>query len=172
MSRLVPLRFPASFVVARGLPTGAELGYGFREGWLDRRNVVEVALAKYKAGVVLVPAEEELALLLSDELDRVEDLAASLEFSDEPDERRARFWLFLALAWLLEHRSEYDNPLRVIEMLWTDFGYPDEIRNLIGFVPAEPGELIGTEAIECRWRATMSNGCGPNTRGGIQPRNS
>ena len=42
--------------------------------------------------------------------------------------------------------------LRVIEMLWTDFGYPDEIRNLIGFVPAEPGELIGTEAIECRWR--------------------
>jgi len=35
------------------------------------------------------------------------------------------------LAWLLEHRSEYDNRSGV-EMLWTDVGYPDEIRNLIG----------------------------------------
>lgn len=152
MTRLVDLQLPAGFVVERALPTGAELAYGFREGWLSREDVVEVALAKYKAEVPLLPAEEELALLLSDDLDQVEELVAALEFSDEPAELRARLWLFLALAWLLDHRSEYDDPLGVIEQLYADFDYPEEIRSLVRFMPPGPGDLPGVEGIAGRWR--------------------
>jgi|SRR5579884_2447443 len=153
MTRLVELELPALFVVERVLPTGAEVAYGFREGWLSRQGVVEVELAKYKAQRKLPPAEEELALLLSDDLDRVDELIAELEVSDEPAERRARLWLYLAMAWLLDHQSHYKDPLEVIEMLFADFDYPDEIRNLVRFMPPGPGDRAGVEGIQERWRA-------------------
>lgn len=74
MSRLLRLELPASFVISHALSTAAELAWGFCEGWLSRRGLVEVALAKFEAGVVLSDAEEQLALLLEDELDQVDDL--------------------------------------------------------------------------------------------------
>lgn len=155
MSRLVSLQFPASFVTSHGFPSSAEIGYGISEGWLSRQDAVEVALAKYKAGVTLSPAEEELALLLSSEIQRVDDLLSELESSGEPVERRARYWLYVALSWVFEHRSEYSDPLQVIEMLWADFGHPDEVHTLIRFMPQEASENPGIEAIERRWQAYL-----------------
>lgn len=152
MSRLVPLQLPSPFVVSYAIPTGAELAWGFREGWITRRGLVEVALAKYEAHILLSDAEERLALSLDDELDQVDDLVDTLQLSDEPVERRARLWLFLALAWLLEHRADYEDPLRVIEMLYADFEYPDEIKGLVRFMPPGPGQEFGVAAIESRWR--------------------
>lgn len=152
MSRSVPMKLTANFVISHGLPTGAELGYGLLEDWLDRRDAIDVALAKYRTEAPLSPAEEELALLLSDETQRVDDLLEDLQDSDEPVECRARYWLYLALFWVWENRSEYADPLRVVEMLWADFGYPDEIRGLIGFIPPDESEVPGVEGIELRWR--------------------
>jgi hypothetical protein len=83
----------------------------------------------------------------------VDQLVAELEIVDEPSEQRARLWVFLALSWLLEHREDYSDPLQVIEMLYTDFDYPDEIQGLVRFMPNAPGEDPGIEAIKQRWRA-------------------
>ncbi len=152
MTRLVDIELPASFIVQRVLPTGAEVAYGFQEGWLSRNAVIAIELAKYEAGLSLSSAEEELALLLSDDVDRVDELVRNLEISDEPTERRARLWLYLALAWLLDHRSDYDDVLEVIEMLYADFDYPEEIRSLVRFMPPGPGDRPGVEGIEQRWR--------------------
>ncbi|WP_051343211.1 DUF2247 family protein [Pseudonocardia spinosispora] len=152
MSRLVHLQIESSFAITHGYPTGAEIGYGLSEGWLSRRDAIEIALAKYKNEAPLSPAEEELALLLSDEIQRVDDLVDELQDSDESVECRARYWLYLALFWIWENRSEYADPLRVIEMLWADFEYPDEIRGLIGFMPPGDSEIPGVEGIELRWR--------------------
>jgi len=150
---LIRFNVPAAFVVARAMPTGAELAYGYREGWLTSGDVVAVALAKYQADLALTSAEEELALLLSADLDRVDELVADLEIVDEPAEQRARLWLFLALAWLLEHREDFSDPLEVIEMLYADFDYPDEIQGLVRFMPAAPGDDASLDAIVRRWRA-------------------
>lgn len=150
---LVRFNIPAAFVVARAMPTGAELAYGFREGWLTSVDVVAVALAKYEADLPLRSGEEELALLLSEDLDRVDELITDLEIVDEPSEQRARLWLFLALAWLLEHRQDFRDPLEVIEMLYADFDYPDEIQGLVRFMPTAPGEAAAVDALEQRWRA-------------------
>lgn len=149
---LIRFNIPAAFVLERAMPTGAELAYGFRDGWLSRADVVSIALAKYEASVPMSGPEEDLALLLSDDLDRVDGLVDDLEIVDEPSEARARFWLFLALAWILEHRAEFDDPLEVIEMLYTDFDYPEEISGLVRFMPAGPGLATGQRAIEERWR--------------------
>lgn len=149
---LIRFNIPASFVLTRAMPTGAELAYGFRDGWLTNVDVVIVALAKYETSVPMNSAEEELALLLSDDLDRVDELITDLEVVDVPLETRARFWLFLALAWVLEHRHDFDDPFEVIEMLYADFDYPKEITGLVRFMPAAPGQPIGLSAIEERWQ--------------------
>ena len=49
-----------------------------------------------------------MALLLSDEFDRADDLVVDLAILDESAEERARFWLFMLLGWVLENRAELD----------------------------------------------------------------
>lgn len=155
MNDSVRFELPASFVLTRVLPTGAELAYGYREGWLRRSDVVGITVAKLNRGAPLAAAEDEMALLLVDDLDRVDDLVGDLEFADQPTEDRARLWLFLALAWLWEHRDNFDDPLEVIELLYADFGYPDEICDLVRYMPAAPGGPTGRGAIEERWRSYL-----------------
>lgn len=151
------LRFdlPASFVLARALPTPAELAYGYQDGWLRRADVVEIAVEKTRRGVSLTPPEEELVLLLADDLDRVDELTADLEIADQPTEDRARLWLFLSLAWLWERREEFTDPLETIEVLYAEFDYPEEISGLVRYMPPPPGEPTGVDAIEQRWRAYL-----------------
>lgn len=149
---LVHFTFPAEFILRWALPTGPELAYGFRHGFITRGDVVVIALQKYKAGLPLSWPEEELMLLLADDYDKADDLIRQLEISDESSEQRARLWLLLSLAWLREHREAFADPLEVIEMLYADFEYPDEIRNLVRFMPPQAGEATGVNAIEDRWR--------------------
>ena len=149
--KLVQLQIPADFVVTRVLPTAAELAYGFRHGFLSPDDVIAVALAKYTAEIPLGPVEEQLALLLSDQRDKVDELVGALEPAD-PTERPDRVWLYLALAWLLEHADEFDDPLHVIELVYADFEYPEEIRSLVRFLPPEPGEAPGVDGLWKRWR--------------------
>jgi len=150
---LVKFEIPASFVLERMFPSAAELAWGFRRGWVSAEGVVAIALGKLIAGIYLPGPEEELALLLSDDLDRVAELVADLEFVDEPDERRARVWLFLALSWLLVRRHEFADPHEMIEMLYADFDSPAEIRDLVRYMQPEPGQPIGLSALDERWRA-------------------
>ena len=152
MNELVGLQVPAEFVVALVLPTAAEIGFGLREGWLSRQDAILIAVAKYNRGAQLTGPELELVLLLPQDADRVDDLIDQLEVSDEPTEQRARVWVFLTLAWVLEHRDSYDDPYEVVGMLFTDFDYPPEITRLVGFMPAPVGEPVGPSAIDKRWR--------------------
>lgn len=152
MSRLTDLKIPASFIGDWGLPTGPELGYGFRQGWITAQDVIRVALTKYEAGVRLTPDEEELALLMSDQLEQVGDIAERLEFSDQPVERRVRYWALLTFGWLLENRSNYTDPFRLIDMLYADFDYPEEVRPFVGYTPLNPGDTPGREGLLERWR--------------------
>lgn len=160
MNDAVRFELRASFVLARAVPTAAELAYGYRDGWLRPADVVEIAVAKLNLGAQLAAAEEELALLLADELEVVEELIVDLEVSDQPTEERARLWLFLALAWLWEHRAKFDDPLEVIELLYAEFDYPEEISGLVRYIPAPPGGPTGPGTIEERWRAFLDQMAG------------
>ncbi|HEX2294071.1 MAG TPA: DUF2247 family protein [Actinomycetota bacterium] len=123
------------------LLTGPEIGLGFDKGWLRAADAVEIALAKLKVGIPLADAEEQLALLLPQDTDLVAGLAAKLQVSDEPFEERQRVWLYLILDWLLRHQSKVDDPHDVIALLYDDFGFPEEIRGLVKFIPPSPDDL-------------------------------
>ena len=127
MSDLVRLSFPAAFIISAVHLTAAELVYGYRRGWLSEHDVVTITLSSYGKGVEQSGPEKDLALLLSDELDRVPQLVGEIAESLKPEADSSPVWLFLALTWVYEHRADYLDPLEVVEMLFTDFDYPDEM---------------------------------------------
>jgi hypothetical protein len=144
---------PAEYVTSRVRLTAPELAAGFEAGWLGPEDVVKIAETKHRNGESLAEAESQLALLLPDDLERVPELCEELiASSDEPAESRARVWMFLTLAWLLDHKVQFEDPLSVIEELFGDFEYPAEMTPLVGFLPARAGDPVGVEAIESRWR--------------------
>lgn len=147
----VRFTIPAEFVARQGLPTATELSHGYRYGWIRREDVVAIALTKYEAGLVSQDAEEALALLLTDEFDRVDDLTEELANGDQPETQRARYWLVLALAWLRVHPELVADPLATIELLYADFDYPAEIEGLVRYLPVSPGSRTGADAIDRRW---------------------
>ncbi len=88
---------------------------------------------------------------MSDDLARVGELIEDLEFVDEPAERRARLWLFLALAYVFDRREEFEDPLAVVEELYALFEYPDEIQGLVRYMSVPVGEPAGVDAVMQRW---------------------
>jgi hypothetical protein len=170
MNELVTFKLPASFILPRVFPTGAELAYGFRHGWVARADIVAIVKAKREAGVPMRELEEELLEVSSTDVDRFDEIMADLNVSDEPTERRARVWLFLVLAALLENQSLVEDPLGMIEMLYADFDYPDEIRGLVRFMPPPAGqEPVGIKGIEARWREYVERvGAEYRKRGNLQ----
>ena len=152
MSDLVKFRIPVPFVLARLLPTPAELGYGFEHGWIGENEAIGLALAMYEECEV-PPEIEEIALLLADEAWRVPELIDRAKGSAGDDGSRA--WLFVALAWVAENQDDFLDPYEAIEMLYADFGYPDAIAGLVRFIPPPPGEPVGMTALDARWRAYL-----------------
>jgi hypothetical protein len=152
---LVKFPIPGDFVVAWGLPTPCELAYGYKHGWIGASEAVQSALAGY--GVVPEPpaAYEELALLLSDNLDRVPDLIEEIARAGDPLEDCASIWLYLALAWVFGHRGEYRDAFLVVEQLYADFGYPSEIESFVRFLPVGGGLPTGEAALYGRWSAYL-----------------
>lgn len=144
---LVKFEIPAEFVAARVVLTPGELAYGYRHDWIDDAACVHLALA----GMYAVPeppgAYEELALLFSDSLDRVSHLVDEIPADDDD----GKIWLYLALARLVEIRSEYSDVLAIVEQLYADFGYPSEIEGLVRYMPVREEDGVGEDAIFARW---------------------
>jgi len=146
---LVRFNLPAGFVVCRVRLEPGELAYGYVNGWLDDASTVGIAEELVAAGATLAQVQD-LASLFKSELWRVQQIVDAIE--PEPGSEPDRVWIFLSLAWLYEHRRDYADPLQVIEMLYSDFGYPEEIEGLVRFLPPPPGAPTGVQAIEERWR--------------------
>jgi hypothetical protein len=148
---LVKFPMSAEFVLTHALPTPCELAYGYEHGWLGRSAAVQVALAGYGKFLEPPPAYEELALLLSDSFYRVPDLIREIVRANSSGEDCSRIWLYLALAWAYVHRVEYSDPLSIVEQLYADFDYPDEIEGFVRFLPVPQGLPTGEAALYRRW---------------------
>jgi hypothetical protein len=150
---LVKFHVPASFVMNHVALRARELAYGFKHGWLTAADAVQLVIASLEAGAPLSQCEEEIALLRPTELGQMPFLIDELERVSAKETDPAAVWLFLALAWIYGHRTSFYDPLGMIEMLYADFGYPDEIKRFVRFMPASPGLATGLDAIAENWRA-------------------
>ena len=48
-------------------------------------------------------------------------------------------WLFLLLKWAYENRSSIPYPLGVVDDLYAEFDYPENIESFVAFLPPKDG---------------------------------
>ena len=132
---------------------------GHHHGWVDDDGAVRLGEAQYALGMQQTLSVEDVALLLGDEYYNVERLmyAAVTELGAESVGREGeepwRLWFYLALSWMYDHRSNYEDPLLMIQMLSADFWEPGEIRNLVIWVSKNEGE---STRVEQNWHNYVS----------------
>lgn len=139
------------FVLDHVVPTPAELVCGYRLGWIAPQVAVRLALAGLEVIPDLPTSYEDLALLLSDQLDQVPQLMDALGRAADPTERDAQVWLFLVLCWVFKHRTEFSDPFSIVERLYDDFNFPEEIEGFVRFFPVAGDSPTGEAALFDRW---------------------
>jgi len=147
---LVRLRIPHHFIQGRVPMTWRDVLFGLEQELLDPGAPVDFALERLAREKAPVPELVELAGLDKREQSRsfVESLAR-LEQGEAPDAPR-RKWLYLVLAWILEHRDDYPDPLRTVEEVYADFGYPSEIASFVRYMPSNAPDLGSRDQNEAR----------------------
>jgi hypothetical protein len=125
-------------------------------GW---RNLTEFAKAGVD-GIVVDNALSQLANLTKEEASNAGDLARSLAAARVPipEVTIKKKWLYVLLRWLHERKQEFPDPLGLVEQIYTDFGYPEEIEGLVRWMPsAEPVQdrEEGLARIEQKWMSYL-----------------
>ncbi|MFC4589850.1 DUF2247 family protein [Sphaerisporangium corydalis] len=168
MSGLVSFVIPADFVSSRVALTREELVCGYRKGWLAPMGLTELA------GDVLpalsgLPAEEEMPYLLPSEVAHQVNAAVDAVELDCEDPRTNEVWSYLALAHLYERRNTVSGFFQVIEMIWSDHDYPEEMSGFIYYMPPPPGGEYGEPAMLRRLATYLSDQARRyRTRGGFR----
>jgi hypothetical protein len=58
---------------------------------------------------------------------------SSEQDSDAPEEK----FLFLLLNWVFEHKEQFSDPLEMVEAIYADFDYPEEISKFVRYMPVQ-----------------------------------
>ncbi|WP_280204436.1 DUF2247 family protein [Nocardia farcinica] len=142
-------RIPASFIVDWARLTPRELHYGYTNQWISSADVVELALGSIVPSGSKMGIVEEISLLLSDELDRIPELM------DQLIDRDDRVWTYLALAWVHENQEEFDDPFKTVDLIFADFGYPQDVGEFVTFMPPPPGGVPRYPGLRQRWKGYL-----------------
>lgn len=128
---------PTGFVLSHVSLTWREILWGYDHGWINWDGLTELATRQLVSKVNNHPAEIELAGLLAVESTRARVLAEQLASKEPPmtEEVIKGKWLYLILRWLFENRERAADPFALVEEIYSDFGYPDEIARFVRYMP-------------------------------------
>lgn len=67
--------------------------------------------------------------------------------------------MYILLSWIYEHRNDYANALRVVEIIYDDFGFPKIISDFVRYMPSDLPDLdseeLHLERIYNNWRSYL-----------------
>lgn len=106
----------------------------------------------------------DLAILSPNEADTVYEINKSLaeltkQVADEDKLEARDKVLYVLLKWIFEHQESYVDPLKVVEIIYDDFNYPEVIKNFVRYEPS-PQTILGKidsniERLYNNWRSYL-----------------
>lgn len=69
-------------------------------------------------------------------------------------------WLFIALKWSFENKSNIKDPLGVVELIYEDFDFPPEIESFVRYMPPSDGYKPEKHSFESNLERLFSNWAG------------
>ena len=148
---LVTLRILYGFIRTHvGALTWLELLFGVENDLIDPAAIPEFTddgiTNEAGSGVV----REVASLAPDDAWRRLKELAGvELAISEVREAARDK-WLYLALAWIFEHRQEYHDPLGMAERIFAEFDYPQRMSSFVRYMPSKEPDLGSAELNEAR----------------------
>lgn len=145
----VQISTPYSFIRQRTQLTWSDVRFGIEQGLLRCHDVAGVAADQMERG-----AQDDLVVELAgaapDEpvLERVQRLASAERIEDPLDARRK--WAYLALAWIFEHRAHYLDALDLVEKVYADLDYPEQVAPFVRYMSSDEPDLGSRERNEQR----------------------
>ncbi len=107
---------------------------GLQEEWLLPEDVMNHLESNAFADMGL----DSAGRAFSDLVDRLE-----LEKMTPHAKREALMtWLRILVAWIFENKEDFPDPFDVIEQIYADFGYPEEIRHLVRYNAPDDGDSV------------------------------
>jgi hypothetical protein len=110
--------------------TAEDLGYGFERGFLKPADVIALATHELRC--------------------RTDELLDDPKRVHDPRES-ARKWLYLELKAAYDERERLDDPLSVVEEIYSDFDYPPTAAPFVRYMPLRPGDDPGVGPLMERW---------------------
>ena len=159
-------KITSTFIRARSHLTWREVEFGLQNGWLTDEGAIDLAIECVTAGDDS-PDVVELASVLPHDKYKVPEIVRRLAERD-PECSKDK-WLFLLLAWLYEHRDTIEEPLAIVEELYADFDYPEEIATFVRYMPPQDPSRVGELYLLDAWRRYLET-AGRTYASNVMPR--
>lgn len=133
-----------------------ELFYGLEHGYVDEKGVSDFACKTLTSS----SAEEIFTLASLSSLDNrliFETLLAIAMNEKAGEESLVKPWIFLVLSFLFENKKSYKDPLNMVERLYVEFQYPEEIAPIVRYTPLEEGKIGSEKHLFENWENIISD---------------
>jgi len=64
--------------------------------------------------------------------------------SEVSEERTMKKWLYIVLSFIFENKEDFSDPLQEVEKVYADFGYPEEIKSFVKYMPPPEKQTISS----------------------------
>lgn len=144
------LSFPYEYASSVVTLNWYDVSMAIQNGFLSLDDAVEHAIVQLET--IQEPPEQVISLsLLALETvfphsihPYIDELAEWV--SEDEKQHTMRKLLYLVLNWVYNHRSEYDDPLGMVETIYDDFGFPERISSFVRYLPMSGPKLESKEA--------------------------
>jgi len=145
---IISIHVPFEFIKQHTMLSWREAWFGIEHCLLKSNDIIQLAndLLNEQVSAEII----ELAYRPKDQ--PVGDILGRLAKGDrfqDPLQIAAK-WVYLILAWVYENRDQFADPLGVVEAIYSDFGYPEEMASFVRYMPTEEEDLGTLELNEAR----------------------
>lgn len=156
---MLTMKIPYAFVAGLLDLSWRDIDYGLERQLISPKVAIELAADRLGRNASVTPEEIALAALPDDApVIGVVKRLASTEPPCSVDEMKSR-WLYIALRWLFENRTRVGDPLSLVDEMYADFEYPEEIASFVRYMPMVGPDLGSREKNEARlyeyWKAYL-----------------
>jgi hypothetical protein len=154
-------RFNEQVFLNTGFPYPGELAYGYRNEFIDIHLLSKVVDNLNRNEVPLVLEEQEMVMLLSDETERMQDLA--LQLSKYEHENSNQVWQFYFTVAIADTVADPVKKFELLDSVWADLGYPDSMISIIYPEDGHPAHIyltLGEKTLSnfiIKWRNTLTH---------------
>lgn len=113
--------------------------WGVERGIFSWKDVRNFALAKLDRNSSTFDIENEISMLDKNNASEIMSLARDAASIDCEFGNIADRWRFLLLKWIYENRNTFTHPLGVVEELYAEFDYPQDMESFVPFLPPSDG---------------------------------